>query len=205
MIISINSKAKKYHADWCPYTVRMDPRYKRKLMKEAAEERGYTACSWCGGVHGTYLVIRNNEKMYPKVRKKIRFSYDRSDNGICLRTDIGFWKVIKDKNEQNYKLYHLNRVCFDADAADQELMKGIYHRQADVKATNKLGNILDYVYEHDKAKQIIEEDGYRKLPTSTKKQKRYFKSAKKKARKQQQRRVDEIFKQLEIERSKANG
>ena len=42
-----------------------------------------------------------------------------------------------------------------------------------------------YISDHDYAKQLIKKEGYQALPTTTNKQKRYFKKAEKKNRQNQ--------------------
>ena len=74
------------------------------------------------------------------------------------------------------------------------------HRQRDMKSTASFEKILNYVIAHDKAKVIIQND-YRKLPQSTKKQKKYYEIAKRKEQRREIRRVrkriDELFSMIE--------
>lgn len=75
-------------------------------------------------------------------------------------------------------------------------INGEFHRQIDVKATESLEKIVDYIAAHDRARVTIMND-YRKLPRSTKKQKRYYEAAKHKDKRKAARRVDDIFAALE--------
>lgn len=75
-------------------------------------------------------------------------------------------------------------------------INGEFHRQIDVKATESMEKIVDYIAAHDRAKATIMND-YRKLPRSTKKQKRYYEAAKRKDKRNAVRRVDDIFAVLE--------
>lgn len=75
-------------------------------------------------------------------------------------------------------------------------INGEFHRQMDVKPTESMEKIVDYIVAHERAKVTIMND-YRKLPRSTKKQKRYYKAAKRKDRQNAARRVENIFTTLE--------
>ena len=170
VVISKRSKLKVFHEPYCPYAKRMIGKYKRNLTEEQARSRGYSECSWCGGIHGTYLRMKAFPQAFPKDLSELGLSYDFENQAVCFRTKIGFWK-------------------------------GWFHRQVDMSTTKKLGYILKYIVDHDKAKAIMEDD-WRKLPKSTKQQRRYYRQAKKRERKKSIQRVDEIFRQLENERSR---
>ncbi len=77
-------------------------------------------------------------------------------------------------------------------------ISGNYHRQKDVKATQSLQKIIEYIAAHDKAKMIIVDD-YHNLPQKTKRQKKYYKIAKKKAAQKQEKRMDMLFAKVEQE------
>lgn len=202
-IISKRSKIKVYHKPYCPYAKRMDKKYRRNVIMDYALSKGYRACSCCYGIHGTYLELKIFPMAYPEELKNMKLSYDFKWKTICFRTKNEFWKVGWNDYENGYKLFHLNSDCYDERLTDQELMKGKFHRQKDVKSTSRLGNLIIYMDRHNKAKEIMEDD-WRKLPKNTKEQKHYYKQAKKRERKRSIRRVNEIFE--ELERSKqTNG
>ena len=73
---------------------------------------------------------------------------------------------------------------------------GEFHRQVDVKATESMEKIVEYVAAHDRAKVIIMDD-YRKLPKTTKKQKKYYRAAERREKKRTRERLDSIFATLE--------
>lgn len=196
MVISNHSKDMIYHKEDCPYVKRMSKKYKRHVSEERAKAQGYHECSYCGGIHGTYINMRNDPTLYGREREDISISYDRIDRGICLRTSNGFWKVLIRGPVEAYKLWHLNHGHFDASLSDKILMRRDFHRQADVKETVHMGKIIQYISRHDRAKRIIDDD-WKKLPKSTPKQKKYYKQAKNRARRKQCKRVDELFKLLE--------
>ena len=75
-------------------------------------------------------------------------------------------------------------------------MYGELHRQGDVKTTDSLDDIVEYIEAHDSAMIIIMND-YRKLPRDLKKQRRYYQAAQRKDRRNATRRVDAIFAELE--------
>ena len=204
VIISKNSKLKIYHTWDCMYAKRIEHKYKRIWPKEKAESKGYKPCSWCGGIHGTYLFLKNNPKATVRELQEMKLSYDKDNEAICFRTDIGFWKIRKERFGEGFKLFHLNRSCFEPYASDRELMKRYFHRQVDLDTTTKIGKIIKYIADHDKAKKIMQQD-WHNLPKQTKKQRDYYKQARKRERRKSIRRVDDIFKQLEEERKNKNG
>lgn len=196
MVISKKSKDMIYHEESCPYVKRMTKKYRRYISEENAKERGYHACSYCGGIHGLYLKLRDDPAYCGRSKEGLLISYDRVDRGICFRTSYGFWKVIIRGPVETYKLWHLNRGHFDAELPDKILMRRRFHRQSDVKETTNIGRIMQYISDHDKAKKIIEND-WKKLPKSTPKQKKYYRQAQKRARQREHQRIDELFKKLE--------
>ena len=196
MVISKKSSQMIYHEEDCPYAKRMNKKYLRHVTTDTAIERGYHECSYCGGLHGMYIKLRNNPKLFQRDESGLSVSYDRVDRGLCFRTPNGFWKVIIRGPVEAYKLWHLNHGHFDPELPDKVLMRRTFHRQSDVKETTNIGRIIRYISDHDKAKKIIDED-WRKLPKSSPKQKKYYKQAKKRAKRKENRRIDELFKMLE--------
>ena len=102
--------------------------------------------------------------------------------------------VFLKKELGEYLLYHRN--TYSAGMNFNEAIHGDFHRQSDVKATESMEKIVEYITAHDRAKLIIMDD-YRKLPKSTKQQKKYYKVAEHRDKKQAMRRLDSIFASLE--------
>ena len=105
---------------------------------------------------------------------------------------------ISERRFGKYLLYHRNSHIKGMEF--WEAVNGNFHRQSDVKATESMEKIVEYIVAHDRAKVTIMDD-YRKLPTSTKKQKQYFKSAKRKADRKASRRLDSLFLMIEIRKA----
>ena len=196
MIIGKKSNRMIYHETGCPYVKKMKGKYDRYSSADAASAHGYRACMYCGGIHGIYLKLQRYPNMYEKAKESMAFSFDRVDHGLCIRTDVGFWKVLENKSTGEYRLWHLNHGAFDPDIPDKQLMRRAFHRQADVKATKNVGRIIYYIANHDKAKRIMDDD-WKKLPNKTPKQKKYYKQAAKREQRKQAKRLDELFKKLE--------
>lgn len=196
MVISKKSSQMIYHEEDCPYVKRMNKKYRRNISEDAAKDKGYHACSYCGGLHGMYLRFRDNPNYFQMQSKGLSVSYDQVDRGLCFRTANGFWKVLTRGPIETYKLWHLNHGHFDPDLSDKELMRRTFHRQSDVKSTLNMGRIIQYISDHDKAKKIIDKD-WKKLPKATPKQKKYYKQAQKRAKRKENKRIDELFKRLE--------
>ena len=189
MVISKKSGQMIYHEETCPYAKRMDKKYRRYISEQHALEKGYRACSYCGGLHGFFL-------RYTDDSGNLAASYDKKDKAICFRTDVGFWKVIAQGEPETYRLWHLNGSDFDKNVESKYLMRRSFHRQVDVKSTLNIGKIIQYIRDHDKAKKIIRDD-WKKLPKKTSKQKKYYEKYKKKEKRRQHKRIDELFKKLE--------
>ena len=189
MIYSKNSKKKIYHDYGCPYA-KIEKGWET-ASKKTLEGRGYRPCSWCCGMHGIYLKYKQNRGW-----QDIHFAFDWKYEGrICFRTDNGFWNVRRSEHGQ-FWLYHLNGGQFDPDAKDKTLMNRSFHRQKDVKETENLDFILHYIREHDRMKQIMDDD-WRNLPKTTKRKRKYYNQARKRANRKAARRLDKLFKQIE--------
>ena len=197
MIISKKSKEKVFHEETCVYVKRMNKKYRQFIHSDQALARGYRECSWCCGLHGAYVKMQHDPIIYgEKPRKNMTESWDRIDKALCFRTDCGFWKVLNNKGDGMYRLWHLNQNHFESNLTDKELMRRVFHRQKDVSETKNIGNLIRYIAEHDKAKKIIEKD-WKQLPKKTPKQKKYFKQAQKREQKKQRERIDKLFEKLE--------
>ena len=193
--LATNKKHVVYHTEACPYAKRI--KYKNKMMISSRQisSAGYEPCACC-----------NNDSRYLKPRVKFFKGKGYSDLEIkqvgnyvvYVRTNVGFWKVFL-AEDRDYILFHRN--VYEKEKSFDELIIGSYHRQSDVKGTSSLERIFNYIREHDKAKVIMDED-WRKLPTRTKKQKKYYKSAEKRDKKRQVRNVFSLFAQLEADNPK---
>ena len=84
----------------------------------------------------------------------------------------------------------------EANTDYQELIRGEFHRQKDVKQTDSLVKLVEYIDAHDKAKVVIQDD-YHNLPRRTKKQKKYYKQAERKVKREAVKRMDTLFAMLE--------
>ena len=205
MIISKRKGSNIYHETWCPYAKKIQLKYRRNVDIETAKECGYKECRYCGGMHGTYKTLIRDPGSYGKMRRKFAISYDRKDNALCFRSDIGFWKILRNNVTGKMYLYHLNKSNFSPNVSDKYLMRRLFHRQTDVAPTSNLARIIQYIYEHDKAKRMMWDGDYRKLPQKTKKQKQYYKKARQKQIRKEINRVNDIFAKLEREEQIKNG
>lgn len=184
-----------YHENFCPYILRIERKNRKTLSEEEAQRRGYRECSFCRSVKGlVYKYRKSGCDSY----------YDPVDNALCLRTDVGFWKIIWMDEEQQWKLYHCNHGCFSPEKDPKKLMRGHFHRQKDVPLTSSLGKIVAYIRRHDESLVKCEGD-YRKMPKSTPKQRRYYKHAKNRARKKSIRNVYKILDQIKMEGESEHG
>ena len=186
-------KNKVYHRYGCMYAHRMKADNRKEMSVEVAERKHYHTCKYCGGLYGDVKIHKNAFATWSG-KRNMQLQYHRPSDTLYIQTEIGFWKVFLKKESGRYVLYH--RDVYHAGMSFKEAICGDFHRQNDVKATESLEKLVDYITAHDRAKVIIMDD-YRKLPKSTKQQKKYYKAAERRERKQEMKRLDSIFAALE--------
>ena len=196
VIISECSKMKTYHRSGCLYEMRMKTRNRYSVSEEQARDLGYRPCKCCWTLKGA---LRALHMTLPGLghQKNMELTYRDSTDTLFMRTANGFWKTYW-KEDAGFFLYHLND--FDPFLPTEQMMDGRYHRQRDVKPTRSIVNVLNYVRDHDKAKEIME-TGYRNLPQNTKRQRKYYKQAQWRQRRQEIRRVDALFEMLDRQKA----
>lgn len=196
-VISDVSRSRVYHREECHYIKMMKPYHRKWIDDMAVSEDLLCPCKCCIERIDVQRNHWHNPGLYNQIKKYGEYEYDRKNSIHYLRTGVGFWKICEKWNGM-LVLYHLN--CYDGDKSFNELKKGAFHRQKDCAHTKKLLSLIRYASEHDKAKALCEND-YRRLPRGTKKQKKYYKSAKNRERRRSIRRVEEIFAELEAEKT----
>lgn len=189
----IDKKHRIYHRCGCIYARRIKPDNRKEMSSEVAERKHYHACKYCAGLRGDVNVHKTAFDTWTK-KKHVNFNYQKESDTLYIWTEIGFWKVFEKEELGEYLLYHRN--TYSAGVDFEEAIHGEFHRQADVKATESMGKIVEYIVAHDRAKVTIMDD-YRKLPRSTKRQKRYYKAAERREKRDAIRRVDLLFASIE--------
>lgn len=198
--IIVLTGGKIYHKDGCPYVKRCPSNNKEFVDVDTREYKKYRACKYCGGNRGYARLF--HKRPYRKMEEKNMecwYQYESGKEFLYIRTEFGCWKLYWKVAEQKFLLYHRN--IFDPSLSHEELMTGGYHKQRDMQSSPSFDSIVHYIYRHDQDKAIAAID-YRKLPQSTKKQRRYFRHHKKVAEKERHKRIDELFKQIESEARK---
>ncbi len=188
-----DKKNKIYHRCGCIYARRIKPDNRKEMAVEVAERKHYHACKYCAGLRGDVNVHKGTFATWSR-KRNMQFNYHKPSDTLYIQTEVGFWKVFLKKELGEYLLYHRN--TYAAGMNFDEAIHGEFHRQSDVKATESMEKIVEYITAHDRAKLIIMDD-YRKLPKSTKQQKKYYKAAERRDKKQAMRRLDSIFAALE--------
>ena len=196
VIISMNAPKHRvvYHKAGCIYARRIKCENRMSISKEEAEKKRYCECKYCAGLQGE-MRAHAAEIRYWKKKGMAEICYDGNADTAYVTTKLGAWKIMENRFGKYY-LHHLNH--FTEDMPISQIKDGEYHRQADVKPTDSFCKIIHYIIDHDKAKVIMKDD-FRKLPQSTKKQKKYYKQAERKAALKQRRRIDHLFALLESE------
>lgn len=188
VIVGRNGK-KVFHENFCPYALKIKPENRIFPDNKTLKKKGYRECSFCRSVRG--LVYKYRKSGFDTF-------YDPVDNAVCIRTEVGFWKAIWMDEEENWKLFHLNRGDFDSNVKPSILMRRRFHRQKDVLQTESLAHIVAYILRHDKDMKIYDGD-YHKMPRQTAKQRKYYKSAKNRAKKKSVRNVYKILDKIKME------
>ncbi len=123
---------------------------------------------------------------------QVTVKYDGTD--LYVLTDVAAWKIAYGYRHDCFKLLH---CPFGEKALTMEEAKTAhYHVQMDVPRNQSPYKHIQYIVEHDKAKQI-EQINYRNLPNQTKKQKRYYCQAKNRAKRKSFNRVLDLFAKIE--------
>lgn len=182
-----------YHRCGCVYAWRIKADNRKEMSIEKAERKHYQPCMYCSGFRGDVKVHKKAFETWSR-KKNMKFIYHDDTDTLYIQTEIGFWKLFMKEELGEYLLYHRNTYSVGMDF--NEARCGDFHRQSDVKPTESMEKIVDYIIAHDRAKITIMDD-YRKLPRSTKRQKQYYKAAERRERKNAMRRLDSIFSSLE--------
>lgn len=182
-----------YHRSGCIYARRIKPCNRYEMSSEQAEMKHYHECKYCSGLRGDVRVHKTAFETWSR-KKKLKFEYSKDTDTLYIQTEIGFWKIYLKESIGEYLLYHRN--SYSIDMTFEEAINGEFHRQSDVKSTESIEKIVDYIVAHERAKVTIMDD-YRKLPKNTKRQKKYYKAAKRREQRNAIRRVDSIFAALE--------
>lgn len=188
--ISVFSKEKVYHENWCPHVRRIRYKNREKMSAEQAEAAGYRPCRCCHGVGG-YAYLHKKELAEKREKGTLQCVCDLHSQTLYLRTDRGFWKIFE--KDGRYELMHRND--FSPERKAMELRNGRFHRQWDAGTAYQPDKLVRYAEKHDEAIKVIEDD-YRKLPRRTKREKRYYENARRRANQMQERRLDELFAQI---------
>lgn len=90
-----------YHKQGCPYC-KIKYHDCMIISEEEARKYHYKPCSYCEGILGE---IRTNQ-FIPEWEKKyhMKFWYDEKWGAIMVKTEIGLWKIMEDKQNQFYVL-----------------------------------------------------------------------------------------------------
>lgn len=186
-----------FHEIYCPYAKRISKKYRRQVPEKIALEKGYCECKFCRSVRGIVYKYRDISDY--------EISYDKVDNAMCVRTPIGFWKLIWYENVQLWHLFHMNGKGwkhFNPELPTKTLMRGSFHRQDSFIPSSSANSAMKYIQSHDQSLQIANERGLKSLPQSTPKQRLHYRQQKNRKRKEDLRNLYKIFDQLEKEKKK---
>ena len=169
MIISINDRKKIFHRKGCFYEKRILYKNRMEITEEKGLKSGYCGCKYCSGLKGY-------KRLSAKIEKKnnLKIMYDGKTDTLYITTEIGAWKIFK-VEKLGLLLYHRNFYLGNEDLT--QLINSKYHRQKDVGITKTLDQIVNYIRKHDTAKMLINAGEIKRLPKSTKKERKYYRAA----------------------------
>ena len=194
VIISTASKSKVWHRPRCPHSRQILPDNRLSLPKHEAKAAGYRPCRCCATLNGS---IRAAGATLESHARRLHMELTLDGKTLHARTAEGFWKIFWVPDADGLMLLHRNR--FDPALPTEKLTRGSFHRQSDVRITDSLVSILEYIEAHDRAQPILRDD-YHKLPRRTRQEKRYYEAAERRSRRNEVRRVFSLFDQIEKER-----
>lgn len=186
-------RSKIYHRVECIHAKKI--KYEYRVMKEMRKvsKKSQVFCSYCEGLHGEVNCRKDLFDWY-RESKHVQITYIPKEKNLYVQTQIGFWRIHLSEEKGKYVLFHRNK--FWEGLEFERAIRGGYHRQDDVAATNSLEQVLNYIVAHDVAKVTIQDD-YRKLPAKTKKQRAYYRAAERRAKRNAHQRIDYLFSKIE--------
>lgn len=196
-VIFSRRNKKIFHEMFCPYVKRIEQKYRVQVPEKIARKEGLCECKFCRSVKGMVYKYRDISEY--------EVTYDTVDDAVCVRTPIGFWKIIWRENIQCWQLFHMNGKGwhhFNPDLPTKTLMRGAFHRQDSFVPSGSLNSAMKYIKSHDDCLQQATERGVKNMPRSTPKQRLHYRQQRNRKRKEDIRNVYKIFKELEKEREK---
>lgn len=194
--VVISKEGEAYHELFCPYLGKIKKWHRKQISEDEARKRGYRECKFCRSVQG--IVYK-----YKKIGK-YDVSYDKVDNALCVKTEVGFWKLKWREASQDWQLFHMNHrgwKHFDQTYPAKKLMRGSFHRQDDFRPTTSVGKALSYIENHDLNYKQAEEN-IKLMPKNTPEQRRHYRNQKKRKTNESIRNVYKLFEELEKEKMK---
>lgn len=145
------------------------------------------------------LIAPYENSIKSQAREKC-FQYYITGNGqkqvLYVRTEMAFWKVRFSKRKGYYLLEH-SPFNGKPPKPIEEAENAKYHDQLDAGVRSTPEGFFQYIREHDSAKALIIDGGYKALPRSTKRQKKYYDLAKRKQKQRDINRTMQAFKRIE--------
>lgn len=126
---------------------------------------------------------------------KMKYFYDKDSHVYYCMTKLAFWRIRYSKRKNAFYLEHspfLKPTDFNETEFRENAIKARYHFQGDAGQKANPGSFLTYVHDHDRAK-LISGGNVNRLPSSTKKEKKYKQMAINKKRRKQTKRVFELL------------
>lgn len=185
-----------FHNQFCTYVYRMkeDNRLPFYTIDEA-REKGYRACNCCSFMGERY---REEKKVISSFVKDTHMKIWLDDDEFYIETRIAAWKISSPGKTKKLYLYHANMENFRFCKKEKGRIVRTYHAQKDASSNTIIG-FLKYIDRHDTWRESVVDD-YKKMPTSTKGQKRRYNQAKRKAHRHAVGNVLNMIEAMRVER-----
>lgn len=192
-ICSKSHGEKIYHCQSCAYAGKIK-QHNRIFYhtKTEAMAQGYRACNCCAPVARKF---RAEKKALMTYAKENSINIWLEDNAIYIETGIGAWKIIETEKSRRLILFHANRENYKWCQKKNGKIIHHYHIQKDISSQTIL-RYMEYIYSHD-LWRASKRDEYKRMPVSTKAQRKKRGEEKEKARRKA---VGDVLNLIEIMR-----
>lgn len=185
-----------YHNQFCTYVYRIKEDNRVPIYTiEDAKSKGYRACNCCSFMGKKYREELKDISSYIK-DNHMRIWID--DDEVYVETRIAAWKITSPGKSKKLYLYHANTENFRFCKKAKGKIIRTYHAQRDASSNTIIG-YLKYINHHDAWRETVV-DEYKKMPTSTKGQRRRYNQAKQKAHKRAVGNVLNMIEAMRVER-----
>lgn len=176
---ALNSKNRIFHYPECIYAKKIGKSNLIEFaLKSDARACGYRQCVHCSRLPKYY------EKDKDKIDKALREGHMKmyiEDDSMYIDHDFSCWKITTSDTGYDLVLFHGNTESYNRLKVKNGHIQHHYHHQ-NYRGRADILSMIQYIIEHDEWKST-HSDNYKKLPRSTKKQRKEYNRQKRIAKK----------------------